>query len=373
MKKILYVSTSTTVGGAEKTLYTLATLVDPKICRVAGVISLKGKGHYARKLEKAGTPVHTLEIKTRAGLGDLQKLAVLIHETKPDLVHALMYQAIQLCRGVKRFGYADFKLISSPRVNYRTREGFSLLLDRWLKRADDLLIAECDASRDYLIERCGYDKEKTITIRNGVDIAGWPISKSARRKLRAKLNLADNDILLGAIGRLDVQKGLSFLIEAVAKLVSSHPVKLAIIGTGPLHGKLEMMIQQLGLSDHVHLLGEQDDIPAWLSALDIFVLPSLWEGLPNALLEAMAIGLPVVATKVDGVPEAVSNDISGLLCNPKDVQALFVPIQDLVVDAELRKRIGDGAKTVIKEHFKLSNMLSRYEEAYRGVLGEEQP
>jgi len=375
VSRLLYVTTSTTLGGAEKTVYTLATLVDPKICEVVGVTSIKPKGYYAHKLEKAGVPVYSLNVGERAGLGDLQKLAVVIYETKPDIVHAVMYQAMQLCRAVRRLGYADFKLVSSPRVNYRTRTGFSLLIDRVLKSADDLLIAECEASRQYLIDRQGYDSEKTVTIYNGVDIAGWSISKTVRAERRKQLRLDDKEILIGSVGRLDQQKGYSYLLEAIAKLRAVHPVKCVIVGQGPMAKQLQGQIRQLHIEDSVYLAGEQPqgDISSWLSAMDIFVLPSLWEGLPNALLEAMALGLPVVATRVDGVPEAISHDVSGNLVTPKDSHALSVQIGDIIVDAALRQRLGENGKKVIEENFRLVDMIQKYEAAYRRVLGPEQP
>ncbi|MBI5597088.1 MAG: glycosyltransferase [Elusimicrobia bacterium] len=373
MPRVLYVSTSTTVGGAEKTLFTLATLIDPNVATLAGVVSLKPKGYYAGKLAEMGHPVHTLGLKRKPGLKDLQRLAIIIQEAQPDLVVAVMYQAIQLCRAVKRIGYADFKLISSPRVNYRTREGLSLMLDGWLKKADDLLIAECEATRTYLVERRGYDKDKVITIRNGSDLAGWPVSKADRVRVRRELGVADNEVLIGTVGRLDEQKGQLYLLEAVAQLRAAHPVRCAIIGEGPMRGLLGERMRQLGLEGFVHLVGEQKEVPCWLSAFDIFCLPSLWEGIPNALLEAMAMGLPVVATKVDGIPEAVAADISGLLCAPQDAKALFQPLQDLVVEPKLRARLGEQAKKVITENFTLSGMITAYENAFRRVLKGSAP
>lgn len=371
MKKILFVGTSSGIGGAEKTLYTLATLIDPKICEIVGVVSLKPFGHFAKKLKAAGTPIFTLKIQSSAGLQDLQKLALIIHETKPDFIHAIMYQAIQLCRAVRKLGYAEFKLISSPRVNYRTRGGFSLMIDGYLKSSDDLLISECEASRKHLVEKLSYPDSTTITIHNGVDIAGWSISQKDRERHRKDLHLTEKDILIGSVGRLDEQKGHVYLLEAVAKLKASHPVKCAIIGQGPLKSHLESMIRKLHLQEDVFLIGERGNIPSWLSALDIFALPSLWEGLPNALLEAMAIGLPVVATRVDGIPEAISHEISGALCEPKDSQSLFIPLQDLIVDADYRQRLGECARLVVNEHFKLVDMLQKYEEAYLRVIDDE--
>jgi len=367
-RRILFVSTSTTLGGAEKTLYTLATLVDPNVCEIAGIVSLKPKGEYARRLEAAGHRVFSFDVTKRIGLRELQKLAVVIHETHPDLVHAVMYQAIQLCRGARRLGYADFKLISSPRVNYRTRSATSLFLDGLLKETDDLLITECEASREYLLAKLGYSEKKVTTIRNGVDIAGWPISQKDRARRRSEMGIGAKEILLGTVGRLDEQKGHIYLLEAVAKLRAAQPIRCAIVGQGPMLQDLQHQVRRLGLEESVRLVGEDDDIPSWLSAMDIFILPSLWEGLPNALLEAMAMGLPVVAAKVDGVPEAVLNGISGLLCAPKDSQAIYVAAQDLIMDANLRRKLGDGAKKVVSEQFRLADMIQKYEGAYRAVL-----
>lgn len=362
--RILYVSTSTTVGGAEKTLYTLATLVDPARFKVAGVVSLKPRGHYARALEAAGHKVFSLELKDSPRLDTVQRLAAVVAETSPQLVHAVMYQAIQLARAVKRLGYAEYALVSSPRVNYRTRSGLTLWVDRLLRGVDDLLVTESDASRAYLQEKLGYPAGKLATIYNGVDLAGWPVSKTERNRLRLELRIGADDVLLGSVGRLDEQKGHAYLLEATAKLRAVHPVRCVLIGDGPLKPRLAELARKLRIEECVHFAGEQRDLPAWLSALDVFVLPSLWEGLPNALLEAMAVGLPVVATRVDGVGEAVQQDVNGLLCEPKDSQALFVPLQDLVLDPALRRRLGKTAQESIAARFKLSDMIAAYEAAY---------
>ncbi len=369
MPKILYVSTSTTVGGAEKTLYTLATLINPSVCDVTGVVSLKPKGHYARQLEALSKRVYSLKIKDTAGLQDLQKLALVIHETKPDIVHAIMYQGIQLARAVKRLGYADFKLVTSPRVHYRTRTPFSLFIDGLLKKADDLLISESEASRSYLVDKLSYDKKKTLVIRNGVDIAGWSISKTDRKERREMIGVTNEDFLVGSVGRLDEQKGHIHLIDAIAALLPNHPqIKSVILGEGPLHAELQTRIDSLGIGPTMGLLGEQDEITAWLSAFDAFVLPSLWEGIPNALLEAMALGLPVIATDVDGIPEALVHGLSGLVIKPGDPKAIATALQDLIEDKALSANLGNEAKKVVSENFTLAPMIERYEKAYRAVL-----
>lgn len=369
LKKVLYVTTSTTQGGAEKTLYTLATLLDPKQFQVAGVVTLKPKGVFAEKLEAMGQKVHTLGLKERPEFRHLKELADIVAAAKPDVVHAFMYQAIQLCRALRFFGYAQFPLISAPRVHYRTRSGFSLWIDKMLKPCDSMLVTESEASRKYLLGELGYEEAKVATVYNGVDIASWPISKADRNRVRAKLKLAPQDVLVGSVGRLDEQKGHRYLMEAIAKLRAVHPVKLVIIGDGPLRRELENLARTLRIEEDTTFPGEVQDVPAWLSALDLFALPSLWEGLPNALLEAMAMGLAVVGSKVDGVPEVLQHDVNGLLCEPKDSQSLFVAVQDLVLDPELRQKLGGEAKRTIKERFKLMDMIANYEKLYAKVAG----
>lgn len=369
MKKVLYVSTSTTQGGAEKTLYTLATLLDPKQYQVAAVVSLKPKGVFAEKLEAMGHKVYTLRLQGRPEFKHLKELADIIHANKPDVVHAIMYQAIQLCRALKMLGYAQFPLVSAPRVHYRTRSGFSLWIDKMLKPNDTLLVTESEASRKYLIEELAYDGNKITTIYNGVDIASWPISKVDRNRVRMRLKLQPEDVLIGSVGRLDEQKGHRYLLEAFAKVRATQPVKLVLVGEGPMRRELENLARELRIEEDCTFAGEVQDVPAWLSALDVFVLASLWEGLPNALLEAMAMGLAVVATRVDGVPEVVDHDVTGLLCEPKDSQSLVVGIQDLVLDPELRQKLGGAAKRAIKEKFKLMDMIGNYEKLYARVAG----
>lgn len=372
MPRVLFVSTSTTVGGAEKTLYSLATLLDPHRFDVAGVVSLKPLGAYAEKLKAGGIKTSTLGLRGRPGFGSLDALCKVIKHERPDIVHAVMYQAIQLCRLAKR-RVGGFKLIASPRVNYRTRSAFTLLVDSVLKGQDDLLIAESKASRGYLIKRLGYKPAKVSVIYNGVDLAGWPASRLERQKKRLELRLGGDDVLIGAVGRLDGQKGFSFLIDAMARLKKGFKCRLVIIGEGPLRPQLEAQLRKHRLEGHVMLLGERSDVTSWLSAMEIFVLPSLWEGLPNSLLEAMALGLPCVASDVDGVPEVVKHDESGLLVPPSNASALSESLARLVVDPELRAKFGAAAKERIGRDFSLIGMMAAYENAYSQVLSRDTP
>jgi glycosyltransferase involved in cell wall biosynthesis len=369
LARILFVSTSTTVGGAEKTLYTLATLLDPNLHQVSGVVSVKPEGAYAAKLKAQGVHVESLNLTKSPRLADAARLSQIIERVKPDIVHAIMYQAIQLCRLAKPKVSFPFRLVSSPRVHYRTRSVWTLLIDRALKNRDDLLIAECDASRSFLIGKLGYAPHKVKTIRNGVDLAGWPISKTDRQKRRMELRLNSGDVLVGAVGRLDKQKGFSTLIEAMARLKDSE-LRCVILGDGPERGRLEALIRRHALEKRVWLQGERPDIVTWLSAFDIGCLPSLWEGLPNSLLEAMALGLPVVASNVDGVPEVVANGKTGVLVPPGAPAALAKALKDLSGDTDRRAALGAAAHAAVMEKFTVRRMIDEYEAAYTSIAGQ---
>lgn len=368
MSRVLFVSTSTTLGGAEKTLYTLATLLNPKEFQVAGVISLKPLGVYAERLKAQGVPAYTLGMTSRPTLATWRRLGEIIERTRPDLVHALMYQAIQLCRLAKKRGRVPFKLVSSPRVSYRTRASWTLWLDRLLKGADDLLVAESLSTRDHLVKGLGYSADKVKVIHNGVDLAGWPASKLDRSRKRLELRLEAGDLLIGAVGRLDAQKAQGVLVDAVSRLKDRLPLRCVILGDGPRRAALQAQIRRLSLERHVWLLGEREDVPAWLSSLDLFVLPSLWEGLPNALLEAMALGVPAVASAVDGVREVIEDGVNGALVPPGSPQALARKIEVLLGDPQDRARLGAAARATITRKFGLLSMISAYEDAYREVL-----
>ena len=367
MARILFVSTSTTVGGAEKTLYTLATLLDPKRHQVVGVVSIKPEGDYARKLKRQNIPTESLDLPGTPRPADAARLAEIITRLRPDIVHAVMFKAIQLCRLAKPKIPFAFKLISSPRVHYRTRSVWTLLIDRALKNRDDLLIAECDPSRDFLVRRLGYAPDKVRTIHNGVDLAGWPVSKTDRQKRRMELRLNSGEILIGAVGRLDKQKGFSTLIEAMSRLKKT-PLRCVILGEGPERPRLESLIRKHELEKQVWLYGESPDIVTWLSAFDIGCLPSLWEGLPNSLLEAMALGLPVVASSVDGIPEVVLNGKTGILVPPASPAALAKALKELAEDPTRRAALGAAAHAAIMEKFTLRRMMDEYQDAYTSVV-----
>lgn len=365
--RILYVITSTTIGGAERKLDAIISGLDKNAFTAAGVISLKPAGPVAESIKKSGVRTVSLDMGYIPSPSDLSRLASEIEKFQPDVVNAFLFRAIQFCRAAKTIKRLKFSLVSSTEVNYRTRNPVIRLIDRLLRRKDEITVCESRTSADYLVKNMGYLPSRVTVARNGTDPYYWVFSLEERERVRRELGLSKNEILVTSVGRLSRQKGHSYLVDAIAGINNPAGIKCVILGTGPEKASLEARINAKGLEGKVILAGEKDYIKPWLCASDIFVLPSLWEGIPIALLEAMAVGLPCVASSVDGIQEVIENGKSGILCPPADSNALANALIRLTEDVPLRNNISLAAKKVIRDDFSTKAMIRKYEEIYRSA------
>ncbi|HMI57260.1 MAG TPA: glycosyltransferase [Gemmatimonadaceae bacterium] len=196
-------------------------------------------------------------------------------------------------------------------------------------------------------------------------------ARTARRStgLRSELGLAPGELLIVSVGNLYPVKGHAVLIDALAKLRDRRGWRVAIAGRGEEEPRLRAQAAAAGIGDRVHLLGFRDDIADILAAGDLFTMPSLSEGLPLALVEAMSFGLPVVVTRVGGVPEVVTDGVEGFLVPPSDPGALAAALGALLDDASRRRQMGEAARTRALRDYALSTMADRYERLYRGQPG----
>jgi glycosyltransferase involved in cell wall biosynthesis len=179
------------------------------------------------------------------------------------------------------------------------------------------------------------------------------------------LGLAGADLVIGVVGRLEEQKGHAYLLAALPALRRAIPnLVVLLVGEGRLEEDLRRQVRELKLESMVRFLGTRRDLTEIYRALDLFVQPSLWEGLPLALLKAMGAGLPVVATRVSGSREAIVDGVNGSLVAPGDPEALARAILELHRHPEIRRRLGDAAHGTVAERYSLEAMLHRLEELY---------
>jgi glycosyltransferase involved in cell wall biosynthesis len=203
---------------------------------------------------------------------------------------------------------------------------------------------------------------KLATIPNGIDLQ--PIRSDATQ-LRQELGIAPGTPVIGTAGRLAHQKGLEFLVQAAEMLRPRFPdLKILIVGEGSEQAALQEMVDRAGLQENVRLLGLRMDIPDLLALFDIYALPSRWEGLPMAILEAMAAGLPIVGSAVGGVPTAVREGVNGFLVEPEDAASLAGALERLLNDPNLRRRMGEAGRKRYEASFTARQMTRRYEKLY---------
>jgi len=180
-----------------------------------------------------------------------------------------------------------------------------------------------------------------------------------------------DSLVVGTVARLSRQKGIEYLLHAAKTVIKQFPdITFIIAGKGPLESQLKGLSIKLGISDKVKFLGFNDDIPKLLSVIDIFVLPSLWEGMPNVVLEAMAAGKPVIATDTGGSKDIIDSGINGVLVEPKNSEALAEAILALLGDPAQRKRLGESARDKVKERFPIDKMVSKTEQIYTKLLNQ---
>jgi glycosyltransferase involved in cell wall biosynthesis len=294
--------------------------------------------------------------------GAVREVRRIIEEEDVDLVHAHGYKA-------------DFYALLARRrttvpaiATCHNWPGRSLSmraygwLDRYLLRFFDGVAAVSSSVADQLV-KAGVRQEVRL-ISNGVTFA----STESRFDVSGEFRQADR-IVVGTVGRLSAEKGTTFLIEAAGKICGEFPNVLFVqVGDGPLRNNLEMRVRELGIERQFLFAGRREDIAQVYRSFDVFVLASLTEGMPMVLLEAMAAGLPVVATKVGAVPEVIGHPSAGTLVEPGDSNALATGIRDFLASKTRREEVGANAKMRAEDQFSASAMARKYVDLYQQVL-----
>lgn len=234
-------------------------------------------------------------------------------------------------------------------------------------RLSSTMVAVSSQVRDYAIRQEKANEKRLVVIRNGIE----PLVKEFKNRedMRKQVGLPADGLLLLTVGRLTVQKGHTVLLDAIAKMAPRYPqARFAFAGDGPLRHSLEEQAARLGIADRVIFLGLREDVTSWLFAADIFVQPSLWEGLSLALLEALFAGLPVVASWVEGVVDVVKDQKSALLVAPGEAEPLAAAMARMIEDGALRQRIARAGQERAEKNFGIETMCKTYESLMQGLL-----
>lgn len=353
------------VGGAEEMVLNLVRHLPERFD--PAVVCIHQAGPIGREIEAAGVPLTVLGLTP--GLArpiDVIKLRDALVALKPDIVHTFLLTASLYGRFAAML--AGVPVIVGSEVNiYERKRRVHAWAERWLMHGTDAVVTSAEAVREFYVRQIGAERSKIEVIYNAVD---WSQLQTTigRDEMRLSCGIPPGAPLAGIIARLTEQKAHRVLFEAMARHAELANVHLLVVGDGELRDELHRRAESLGLLARVHFAGARRDLGNVLASIDVFVMPSLWEGLPLSLVLAMGAGLPVVATAVAGIPEVVANGERGLLVAPGDVDGLAAALARVFGDAAERARLGEAARAFVRPRFGVDGYVGAVTALYDRLL-----
>jgi glycosyltransferase involved in cell wall biosynthesis len=324
-------------------------------------------GPIGEEIRKTGTRVDVLGLTP--GLRrpfDVGRIRSYLARTQPAIVHTFLLTASLYGRLAAIL--ARVPIVIGTEVNiYERKRRSHAIAERLLMAGTDRIVVSAESVRDFYIAQVHADPAKVEVIYNAVDFAQGEATTS-RDEMRKALGVPADARVAGVIARLTEQKGHRFLFDALATAPALADVHVLLIGGGDLQDDLVRRAESLGLSQRVHFLGPRRDLGNLLGAMDVFVMPSLWEGLPLSLVLAMGAAVPVVATAVAGIPEVVEDGRTGLLVPAGDAAALGVALSRVFTDGALRDRMARDGKASVLPRFGVDKYVASVSDLYDKLL-----
>lgn len=367
-RRLALIITELEAGGAERTLVKLATGIDRR--RFSPVVyslwdrPASGSDLLVTQLEAAGIPVRFVGLRRPTQLlRGSRRLRRLLAEQQPELVQCFLFHANVLGTwAARQIGTAPIAL----GVRVADPSPWRAMIERLAARRADRIVCVSQSVAHHVQIQGRFPAEKLTVIPNGLDCPAWDLA--AAQPLTQPMDLTSGSPVLAVVGRLHPQKGLDWLLRVLPRIVAEFPqARLLLIGQGSQAGDLRAQTESLGLTRHVEFLGWRPDIPAILRRVSLLVLPSRWEGMPNAVLEAMAASLPVVATPAEGVAELLGDSPAQLVPFGDD-ERLAAAIASILRDPVLAQDLGRRNRCRVEADFSTAGMIAAYETLYAGML-----
>lgn len=363
---LAYVVYALAVGGSETLARRLALGLTRRRRYSCALYAVHHEGPLADLLKADGIPCRAFSRKGKWDPGLLVRLIRQFRANGTRVVHT--HHLGQLLYGGLAARLAGCRLVHTEHEYFSLRRPRAQQLLRVLACLADRVTAVAEPVTKFLQDTVGLLPSKLITIHNGVEIDRY---ESANPRDRHEWGFNDSDVVVGCVARLSPEKGHTVLLQALRQVVSRHPhTRLLLVGEGQERERLQSLATDLNIARSVRFLGLRGDVPEVLAACDVFTLPSLEEGFPMVILEAMAAGKPIVASEVGAIPDVIRHGATGLLVPPGDAHALACALCDLIEDVGARRRLGETGRAFVRDAYDFERMVSRYDELYQTVLRE---
>jgi glycosyltransferase involved in cell wall biosynthesis len=356
-------------GGAERQLVNYLLAADRREFRHT-VICLVERGELADRVEAAGIPVVPLRIRTRCAPFHLLRLVRWLKRENAAVVHTHMHHAALWGRLAGRLAGVPV-LVTTEHGKELWKNSLRVAVDRGLSRWTQRHIAVSQDGMDIRRRRERIAADRILIIPNGVPIPADPVNTPGRHRIREEFGLTSRTPLLGTVGRLVRAKGCEHLLGALQILRREFPdLRWLAVGDGDQRASLAALAADMRLSDAVIWAGMRDDVGDLLAAMDVWVMSSVREGLPIALLEAMAFQKPIVATRVGGIPDAVRDGCEAILVEPADPDALARAVSEMLGEPRRAEALAAAARQRAISEYSIERVARRIEEVYLQELNK---
>lgn len=366
--RVLHVIGGGEFGGAERHILNLATAMDPDMVEVS-VCCLFAEP-FVQVAREAGIKAHSVPMRHKLDFSIVTKIRDLIAGEGIDLVHTHGVRANLVGRVAARMAGVETVVTTvHSLLGQDYPDLFSRLVNMFIERASRSLtshfIAVSGGLQEALIKQ-GISEDKITVIYNGLNPDLFKSTEATIGKWRQKAGFRQDKLLVAIVGRLHPVKGHGYFLKSAAEILKTRTdVHFLVVGSGPEREKLEEYTEKLGILDHVTFTGFVSDVAELMPDLNLLIVPSLWEGFGLTALEAMALGVPVVATSVGGLPEIVHHGTTGLLVPPADEAGLTRGIAWMLDHRQEALEMSAAAKSVVEEKFTASSMARNTQDLYR--------
>jgi glycosyltransferase involved in cell wall biosynthesis len=371
MRVVLQLIDDASLGGGQMHVLLLSKYLQRENIEVA--IATEATGWLVDQAKILNIPTYEIAISNKVTWKSFQNINQLLKSQKFDVIHThggtagfwgrLVASRLQnkpkIIHTYHGLHYLNTAQTETPKQKIKT--AIFQKIDQLLVSITDRIICVCKSDYEKAIAAKVATPSKTLIVYNGIetDKFSQSINKETSRKI---FDIAPTEFIFGNVGRLHEQKGHQYLLQAFVKVADR--ARLLIIGDGDLKDELINLASDLQISDRIIFLGARSDVHEFLSAINVFVMPSLWEGQPIALLEALAMGKPCIVSNVDGIPEIITNGVNGYLVKRKDVAGLTQAMNQAIDNPEILQQLASAGVSTITEKFLAQNMAKAIADIY---------